>query len=111
MKHLCQGTKCHTHETQSRIRGVKGNKVLRTRTARYDINDRTHPRYDWAMDWEFYFCDERCLQDWLSTHLTNLMNVVGIKKIPQETPIDVKQETKEGWNGQMYIQKQIVVRA
>ena len=108
MKHLCQGTKCHTHETQSRIRGIKGNKVLRTRTARYDM-ERAHS--DWAMDWEYYFCDERCLQDWLNTHLTNLMNVVGIKKIPQETPIDVKQETKEGWNGQMYIQKQIVVRA
>jgi hypothetical protein len=39
------------------------------------------------------------------------MSIVGIKKIPQETPIDVKQETKEGWNGQMYIEKQIVVRA
>ena len=108
MKHLCQGTKCHTYETQSRIRGVKGNKVLRTRTARYDM-ETVHN--DWAMDWEYYFCDERCLQDWLNTHLTNLMNSVGIKKIPQETPIDVKQETKEGWNGQMYIEKQIVVRA
>jgi hypothetical protein len=108
MKHLCQGTKCHTYETQSRIRGVKGNKVLRTRTARYDM-ETVHS--DWTMDWEYYFCDERCLQDWLNTHLTNLMSAVGIKKIPQETPIDVKQETKEGWNGQMYIEKQIVVRA
>ena len=108
MKHLCQGTKCHTYETQSRIRGVKDNKVLRTRTARYDM-ETVHS--DWTMDWEYYFCDERCLQDWLNTHLTNLMSAVGIKKIPQETPIDVKQETKEGWNGQMYIEKQIVVRA
>ncbi len=77
MKHLCQGTKCHTYETQSRIRGTKDNKVLRTRTARYDIET---VRADWAMDWEYYFCDERCLQNWLNTHLTNLMNVVGIKK-------------------------------
>ena len=107
MKHLCQGTKCHTYETQSRIRGVKGNKVLRTRTARYD----TEVPNEWVRDWETFFCDERCLQDWLSTHLTNLMNVVGIKKIPQETPIDVKQETRQGWNGQMYVEKQIVVRA
>jgi hypothetical protein len=30
-KHICQGTKCHTYDTQSRIRGVKGSKVLRTR--------------------------------------------------------------------------------
>jgi hypothetical protein len=27
----CHGTKCHTKETQDRIRGVKGKKVLRTR--------------------------------------------------------------------------------
>jgi hypothetical protein len=24
-------TKCHTYQTQDRVRGVKGNKVLRTR--------------------------------------------------------------------------------
>ena len=107
MKYLCQGTKCHTYETQSRIRGVKGNKVLRTRFARFN-NDVVR---EWIDNWEHFFCDERCLQDWLNTHLTNLMIAVGIKKIPQETPIDVKQETLEGWNGQMVIQKQIVVRA
>ena len=27
----CHGPKCHEHRTQDRIRGVKGNKVLRTR--------------------------------------------------------------------------------
>jgi hypothetical protein len=107
MKHLCQGTKCHTYETQSRIRGVKGNKVLRTRFARFN-NDVVR---EWIDNWEHFFCDERCLQDWLNTHLINLMNAIGIKKIPQETPIDVKQETREGWNGQQYIEKQIVVRA
>jgi hypothetical protein len=32
-RHYCQGPKCHTYDTQSRIRGTKGNKVLRTRYA------------------------------------------------------------------------------
>ena len=27
----CHGPKCHTYSTQDRVRGVKGNKVLRTR--------------------------------------------------------------------------------
>jgi hypothetical protein len=27
----CHGPNCHTKKTQDRIRGVKGNKVLRTR--------------------------------------------------------------------------------
>jgi hypothetical protein len=27
----CHGPHCHTYTTQDRVRGVKGNKVLRTR--------------------------------------------------------------------------------
>jgi len=27
----CHGPSCHKHETQDRVRGVKGQKVLRTR--------------------------------------------------------------------------------
>ena len=28
---LCQGTKCHTHNTKDRLKGVKGNKTFQTR--------------------------------------------------------------------------------
>ena len=94
MKRICQGPECHTYKTQSRIRGVKGNKVLRTRAARYDSDDN-----QWGYRWERYFCDERCMQDWLKIHMTQLMNFVGIKTKPQETPIVVEKETKEGWRG------------
>ena len=94
-KHICQGPKYHTYETQSRVRGPKGNKVLRTRTARYDMNE--YENNSWAYRWEFYFCDERCLQNWLKEHMTQLMNYVGIKTKPQETPIDVIKETIERW--------------
>ena len=96
MKHICQGPECHTYKTQSRIRGVKGSKVLRTRAARYDISDTSH---SWGYVWERYFCDERCMQNWLAKHMTQLMNVVGINTKPQETPIVVEKETKEGWRG------------
>ena len=103
MKHLCQGTKCHTYETQSRVRGTKGNKVLRTRNARYDIEVPN----EWVRDWETYFCDERCLQDWLSTHLVNLMNYVGIKTKPQESPIDIVEKTRQDYSGREYTYKTI----
>ena len=103
MKHICQGQNCHTYETQSRIRGTKGNKVLRTRFARYDITDRTHPRYDWVNDWEFYFCDERCMNNWLQKHMTQLINFVGIQTKPQETPIDIVQETRTDWRDREYV--------
>jgi hypothetical protein len=97
MKHLCQGQKCHTYETQSRVRGTKGNKVLRTRFARYDIADRQ--KYSWAYNWEFYFCDERCMNNWLEVHMTQLINFVGLKTKPQESPIDIVVEELEGWRG------------
>ena len=96
--HLCQGTKCHTYETQSRVRGTKGNKVLRTRKARFDMNVSR----DWIRNWEHYFCDERCMNDWLDVHMVQLINYVGIKTRPSETPIDVVKEIRQDWSGREY---------
>jgi hypothetical protein len=92
-KHLCQGPECHTYKTQSRIRGPKGAKVLRTRFARCDFTPE-HRGF-----WEDYFCDERCLHAWLRVHLNNLMLSVGINTKPNETPIVVEKEVLEGWRG------------
>ena len=91
-KHLCQGPRCHTYETQSRVRGPKGNKVLRTRTARYDMTQEHHA---WLNSWEYYFCDERCLNAWLKDNLSQLINYVGLKTNPQETPIALETETRQ----------------
>jgi hypothetical protein len=92
-RHLCQGPDCHTYKTQSRIRGPKGSKVLRTRFARCDFTPE-HRGF-----WEDYFCDERCLHAWLRVHMNNLMLSVGINTKPNETPIVVEKETLEGWRG------------
>jgi hypothetical protein len=102
MKHLCQGPKCHTYETQSRIRGTKGNKVLRTRFARYDIAESNSARHDWVADWEYYFCDERCLHNWLYPNMTQLINFVGLKTKPSESPIEITKETRQNWTGNNY---------
>ena len=99
-KHICQGPKCHTYETQSRIRGTKGNKVLRTRFARYD--NVLQKKYEWLKNWEYFFCDERCINDWLDVHLVQLISYVGLKTNPQETPIDIVTETRKGWDNQVY---------
>lgn len=93
-KHLCQGPECHTYKTQSRIRGPKGAKVLRTRFARCDFTPE-HRSF-----WEDFFCDERCLHTWLKVHLNNLMLSVGINTKPNETPIVVEKETLKGWRGE-----------
>ena len=105
-KHYCQGTKCHTYDTQSRIRGTKDNKVLRTRFA-YGDNE------SWSTNqWYLYFCDERCMHDWLKEHLVQLINYVGIKTKPQETPVDVVKETfnRTDWQGNPYTQTNTTIK-
>jgi hypothetical protein len=99
MKHICQGPECHTYKTHSRIRGPKGSKVLRTRNARYDISVTSH---SWGYVWERYFCDERCMQNWLAKHMTQLINYVGINTKPKETPIDIVETTHQDWQGVNY---------
>ena len=96
-RHICQGPECHTYKTQSRIRGPKGSKVLRTRPARYDMT--TH---SWGYVWERYFCDERCMQNCLAKHMTQLINYVGINTKPKESPISIEQTKHKAWNGQEY---------
>jgi hypothetical protein len=98
MKHICQGPECHTYDTQSRVRGVKGAKVLRTRNARYEIDNS----YTWSSPWEQYFCDERCMNNWLAKHMTQLINYVGINTKPKESPISIEQTKHKAWNGQEY---------
>jgi len=99
-KYLCQGPKCHTYDTQSRVRGPKGNKVLRTRFARFNNN----VNHDWINKWEHYFCDERCMNNWLDMHMTQLINFIGLKTKPQESPINVIKETinRTDWSGKPY---------
>ena len=108
MKHICQGPSCHTYDTQSRVRGVKGAKVLRTRNARYEIDNS----YTWSSPWEQYFCDERCMNNWLAKHMTQLINYVGIKTKPQETPVDVVKETfnRTDWQGHSYTQNRTTIK-
>ena len=101
-KHICQVPFCHTYDTQSRVRGVKGSKVLRTRNARYDLQDSRYNDNEYINRWEFYFCDERCMNNWLGVHMAQLINYVGIKTKPQESPIDIVQETRTNWTGNPY---------
>ena len=56
----CHGPKCHTYQTQDRIRGVKGNKVLRTRKIR---------QQSWnAGNYFSHFCSQGCYSDFLHEH-------------------------------------------
>tara|TARA_Y100000401_G_C8231119_1_gene178165 strand:- start:70 stop:399 length:330 start_codon:yes stop_codon:yes gene_type:complete len=56
----CHGPDCHAYTTHSRVRGSKGNKVLRT--IKINVSGR-YPQGIWK-----YFCNQNCLYGYLSKH-------------------------------------------
>ena len=93
----CHGPECHTYETQSRIRGSGRDKVLRTRKVKayytYETNNSGPHIFD-------FFCDQRCLMDYVRTHITSVIGIAPRRKA-LETPIKVE-KTKEQFDRYNY---------
>ena len=86
----CHNPKCHTYHTTDRIRGVKGNKVLRTRKIR--VRDYgNHPYYQ---GWENHFCRIACFFQYVKKHTAEIVAIAPVHE-PSETPIDVKVESRD----------------
>ena len=82
----CHGPKCHKHHTQDRIRGVKGNKVLRTKRIKQDRwNENTYYST---------FCSQGCYTDFLNAHWDEFTRLHP-RTEPLETPINVTKENYE----------------
>ena len=96
----CHGPKCHTNHTQDRIRGVKGNKVLRTRK----ITEN-----NWNKDnvWSV-FCSQGCYTDFFYKYWQQVI-AIAPRTEPLETPIEVKQVEHQG-RDYVYNNGQYVVR-
>ena len=86
----CHGTKCHTYQTQDRVRGVKGNKVLRTRKIKIT-------QWNFDSPWR-YFYSYGCWTDFFTRHANQCRNIAP-RNEPLETPINVSKEEREGWRG------------
>ena len=80
----CHGPSCHTIHTQDRVRGSKGNKVLRTKkvTNKYG---RSMFGNGGASIWDF-FCNHRCLMDFMAKHSEAVVSIAP-RREPLETPI------------------------
>ena len=76
----CHGPNCHTNATQSRVRGSKGNKVLRT----IKIKENRYGNYQ-ANIWN-YFCNQSCLMDFIQTHSQSI-RAIAPRREALETPI------------------------
>ena len=82
----CHGPNCHTYTTVDRIRGSKGNKVLRTRK----INQNSH--YIRNSVWSV-FCSQGCYTDFFHKHWQQVI-AIAPRREALETPInDPKKET------------------
>jgi hypothetical protein len=61
----CQGPQCHQHQTQDRLKGIKGSKTYQTRR-------RSHFYYG-----NGNFCDQRCLYDWVNKYIEQGLDHFG----------------------------------
>ena len=91
----CHGPKCHEYETQDRVRGTKGSKVLRTRKIK--INDNGYPSGFFE-----YFCSLNCYNNFANTHVEQMIKIAP-RYEPLETRIeDPKKEKHETNYGTTY---------
>ena len=97
----CHGPNCHTYQTQSRVRGSKGSKVLRTIKIGLG-NDNYRTRYPELYMWQ-YFCNQSCLMDFIRTHLQSIVDIAP-RREALETPVKVVKEKYQNyrteWNDQ-----------
>ena len=94
----CHGPKCHERKTTTRVRGVKGSKVLRT--VKIALNSyRANSIYK-------YFCDQTCMHDFIIRHIEQFVQLHP-RTEALETPIDVVVKNKEDYFGNPYKQKVI----
>ena len=83
----CHGPYCHQKRTQDRVRGVKGNKVLRTRRVRWYQSDYENM-------WN-YFCGQRCMTDYINENLQAFIRIAP-RPEPLETPCEVTERKVQG---------------
>ena len=96
----CHGPNCHKRETTTRVRGVKGNKVLRT------VKIKSN---NWTMgtQWE-YFCDQTCLHDFIRKHFQEFVRLHPRTEC-LETPILDPTKEVNGYQGHTWTRTHIEV--
>ena len=89
----CHGPNCHERKTTTRVRGVKGSKVLRTmKIAQGNQNARGL--------WN-YFCDQTCLMRFIRTHYQEFIRLHP-RTEALETPIEMVEESRTDYYGNPY---------
>ena len=75
----CHGPECHTKETQDRVRGSKGSKVLRTRKLKIH-----NPNYIHMYN---YFCSNGCYNEFANKYIEQIIRIA-----PRHEPLETRIE-------------------
>ena len=94
----CHGPACHRKQTQDRIRGVKGSKVLRTRKIAQNNYNKDSV---WGV-----FCSQGCYTEFFYKYWRQVI-AISPRLEALETPIEVEVETRTDWHGLPYATKVI----
>ena len=96
----CHGPHCHTNDTQDRLRGVQGSKVLRTRkVAKNQWNSGVDNEGNDRTSMYSYFCSQGCYNDFANTYVREVI-ALHPRTEALETPVDVQQvKHPEHYNG------------
>ena len=94
----CHGPTCHTNDTQDRIRGVKGSKVLRTRKVAFNSEH---------INMYSYFCSQGCYNDFAHKYVQQVI-AVAPRTVALETPIDVVKEQRTDYYNNSYTETKII---
>ena len=90
----CHGPKCHTYQTQDRVRGTKGSKVLRTRKIKQHTNSEWYSPDD-MFNW---FCSQTCMHKFIKTNITRVI-ALAPRHTPLETPIEDPTKSESYYGG------------
>ena len=96
----CHGPRCHKRPTTTRVRGVKGSKVLRT--VKIALNEfRSNSVYK-------YFCDQTCMHDFIRAHIQEFVQLYP-RTEALETPIEdpVKETIQSNFGGYSWTKTRI----
>tara|TARA_R100001163_G_scaffold14078_1_gene12966 strand:+ start:50 stop:463 length:414 start_codon:yes stop_codon:yes gene_type:complete len=81
----CHGPNCHTNKTVDRIRGSKGNKVLRTRKI---TENQWNKNSVWSV-----FCSQGCYTDFFYKHWQEVIAIAPRREALETKIEDPKKET------------------
>ena len=97
----CHGPECHKRRTTTRVRGVKGSKVLRT------IKIALNSHYRRNSVWK-YFCDQTCMHDFIYKHIEQFVQLYP-RPEALETPIEdpVKETIQSNFGGYSWTKTRI----